>query len=188
MESAHAGREEHADGWMNRYLHAQGASEGDAIPRRGAGAAAAARAAGYRAGAGDRADLAVRDPRRPVHRNGAVVVRGGVRGGGEQRPPLDRARGVRRGEDVEEVGSLAVRAVERRRVSARRRSGRRCSRSRSSSRPTSASRSRLRSPATGTTTPTRVRRSASSPTVSTISPVESRRSSSISATACRMSS
>ena len=114
----HAGREEHVRRLDEPLPAREGASEGDAVPRRGARAAAAARAAGHGAGAGDRADLAVRDPRRPVDRNGAVLVRGGIRGGGEQRPALDGARGVRRGEDAEEGGSVAVRAVERRRISA----------------------------------------------------------------------
>ena len=63
------------DGWLNRYLHAREHAGGDAVPRGRARAAAAAIAAGPRAGARHRPDRPVRHPRRPEHRDDAVVVR-----------------------------------------------------------------------------------------------------------------
>ena len=84
METRTPGVKSTQDGWLNRYLHAQRAPGGDAVPRRRARAAAAARAAGHGAGAGDRPDRAVRHPRRPGDRHGAVVVRGAS----TRRPPI----------------------------------------------------------------------------------------------------
>ena len=79
METATPGVKSTQDGWLNRYLHAREHAERDAVPRRRARAAAAALAAGHRAGAGDRTDRAVRHPRRPGDRHGAGVVRIRVR-------------------------------------------------------------------------------------------------------------
>ena len=65
METATPGVKSTADGWLNRYLQARHAEDGDAVPRRRADAAAAAHAAGHGAGARDEPDRAVRHPRRP---------------------------------------------------------------------------------------------------------------------------
>ena len=92
METATPGVKSTPDGWLNRYLHAQRARGGDAVPRRRAGAAAAAHRCRGRAGAGDRADRAVRHPRRAGDRHGAGLVRSGVRGGRRQGAEQDRRR------------------------------------------------------------------------------------------------
>ena len=84
------------DGWLNRYLHAR-EHAAPATPFRAVALApaAAADAAGDRAGARDRADRAVRDPRRPGARDSrAGVVRGGVRRG--RRPACCTGPGAKR--------------------------------------------------------------------------------------------
>ena len=69
------------DGWLNRYLQARRRGGEPLVSRRRADPAAAAHAAGRRAGAGDESDRAVRHPRRPTSND---VVRGAVR----RRPPI----------------------------------------------------------------------------------------------------
>ena len=121
------------DGWLNRYLHAREHAGGDAVPRRRAGAAAAARAAGPRAGAGDRPDRPVRHPRRPEHARWCRR-----RSRAEYAAAADRRAATRTGREAfdaikhaEDADPAQLHARERRRVPARRRSARRCSRSRS---------------------------------------------------------
>ena len=64
MESGTPGVKSTDDGWLNRTLSASRVPDVVALSRRGAGADAATCAAGRRLGAGNRADRAVRTPRR----------------------------------------------------------------------------------------------------------------------------
>ena len=64
----HARREEHGDGWLNRYLQARRVEAATPFRAVALTGAAAAHAAGHVAGARDEPDRSVRHPRRPGQR------------------------------------------------------------------------------------------------------------------------
>ena len=139
----HAGREEHADGWLNRYLQAT-AHEQDAtpVPRRRADAAAAALAARHGAGAGDRAASASSACAATCERDATSFEELYAAAADKV---LQRHRPARRSTRCRCCKQTRSGAVSARPTAPRirgRRSARRCRRSRGSSSPTSASRSR----------------------------------------------
>ena len=132
METATPGVKSTQDGWLNRYLHAR--EHEAATPFRAVALAPQLPRS-----------LQGSEPALAIGQIGQFGIRAGqatdmvqasfevrVRGGGAERAATDRPRGVRRGEDAEDGRPGTLRAGQRRRIPAHRRTAKRCSRSRSS--------------------------------------------------------
>ena len=168
METATPGVKSTRDGWLNRYLQASAADPQSAARRR------AWRGRCRASLQGTAPSLAVRRRRRVrrARRHGRAARRSRRAYRGADNPLLARHGAATRSRRCARCATHRRRPTGPRPASSirARRSARRCRRSRASPRPTSASRSRSPSRATGITTSTKAARRDSSRSGSTISP------------------